>query len=155
MDTKQQLLEELMSNSAIVHRLMAVRMMRNETDTLSSSRSDLLVIVECHSPMTLTALAKAMQLTPGAITQLVENLEKAGLVQRTPSEKDRRVTNIMITAEGKNKLAATRQQKMAIFKDVYRQLSVEELRTMAKVQQKMIEHLKLSENETPKAKDKE
>jgi DNA-binding MarR family transcriptional regulator len=42
--------------------------------------------------MTMRELARALQLSPGAVTSVVDRLEAAGLAERRPDERDRRRT---------------------------------------------------------------
>jgi DNA-binding MarR family transcriptional regulator len=111
-------------------------------EQLPASQGELLFIVSHEGPISSTELAKTMQLTPGAITQLVESLERAGLVERKPSPADRRVTLINISDAGRERMSILMERKVSIFQEVYKDLSIEEIRIMNGVQKKMIEHLK-------------
>jgi MarR family transcriptional regulator, organic hydroperoxide resistance regulator len=63
--------------------------------------------------MTAGQLAKSAELTPAAITAIVDQLEAANIVERRRSTEDRRVCNVALTPEGwqllERKLAAWRQ----------------------------------------------
>jgi MarR family 2-MHQ and catechol resistance regulon transcriptional repressor len=52
-------------------------------------------------PMTMGELTRRMLATGGNTTVVVDNLEKAGLVQRCPSDEDRRVIRVELTAQGR------------------------------------------------------
>lgn len=54
---------------------------------------------------TVTQLAKRLRLAQTTVTDLVSRTEKAGLIQRKPSEHDARVTFLRLTAEGERRLA--------------------------------------------------
>lgn len=49
---------------------------------------------------TMSELKAALEVTTGAVTGLVDRLERQGLVQRAPSEEDRRVTYLSLTEAG-------------------------------------------------------
>jgi DNA-binding MarR family transcriptional regulator len=49
---------------------------------------------------TMSELKSALEVTTGAVTGLVDRLERQGLVQRAPSEEDRRVTYLSLTDAG-------------------------------------------------------
>ncbi|MNT73310.1 putative HTH-type transcriptional regulator YusO [compost metagenome] len=49
---------------------------------------------------TMSELKAALEVTTGAVTGLVDRLERHGLVQRAPSEEDRRVTYLSLTEAG-------------------------------------------------------
>lgn len=143
MQTKDQLLQEITNNMSSIRRLMVTCMVRMDgEEQLPASQGELLFIVSHEGPISSTELAKTMQLTPGAITQLVESLERAGLVERKPSPADRRVTLINISDAGRERMSILMERKVSIFQEVYKDLSIEEIRIMNGVQKKMIEHLK-------------
>jgi DNA-binding Lrp family transcriptional regulator len=66
---------------------------------LEVNRSDLqaLLMLE-HGPRPARDLSRALGLSSGATTALVDRLERAGLVQRSASESDRRVTLVGLSA---------------------------------------------------------
>lgn len=51
-------------------------------------------------PATMTELSRHLEVTPRAITALVDGLEELGLVRRTARPSDRRVTVVELTAKG-------------------------------------------------------
>jgi DNA-binding MarR family transcriptional regulator len=52
-------------------------------------------------PRTMSEVAVALQCDNSNVTGIVDNLEEKGLAQRLPSEQDRRVKLIQLTAEGR------------------------------------------------------
>ncbi|MEV0680276.1 MarR family transcriptional regulator [Actinosynnema sp. NPDC050436] len=57
-----------------------------------------LALVGRHGPMTAGDLAKRINLTPGAVTGVVDRLERAGLARRDPDPADRR--RVLVKAVG-------------------------------------------------------
>lgn len=55
-----------------------------------------LALIGAKGPMTAGALAKEINLTPGAVTGVADRLERAGLVRREPDPDDRR--RVLISA---------------------------------------------------------
>lgn len=53
------------------------------------------------SPLKVTDLARRMYLHPATMVGLLDRLESKGMVQRTRSDKDRRVVHIAITDKGR------------------------------------------------------
>src|SRR5919198_2110041 len=51
-------------------------------------------------PMPMSALAEALHCDNSNITGIVDRLEAAGLAQRQPDERDRRVKAVVLTKEG-------------------------------------------------------
>jgi DNA-binding MarR family transcriptional regulator len=51
-------------------------------------------------------LARALRVTVGGTSKLVDRIESAGLIAREPDPDDRRASRVVLTAAGKRKLAA-------------------------------------------------
>ena len=68
-------------------------------ERLGISRTDLhcLDIVENRGGLTAGELARASGLTTGAVTAVVDRLERAGLARRVRDESDRRKVNVEVT----------------------------------------------------------
>jgi DNA-binding MarR family transcriptional regulator len=71
----------------------------HETGLTGSQLWAIKILAEA-SPMNVTELARRMYLHPATMVGLLDRLEAKGLVQRTRSNKDRRVVHVQITAEG-------------------------------------------------------
>ncbi|MEF3355285.1 MarR family transcriptional regulator [Paenibacillus sp. GYB006] len=56
-------------------------------------------------------LQKAVSIDPAAVTRHVQQLEAEGILLRTRSENDNRITLVQLTEEGKNKVAAFKAEK--------------------------------------------
>jgi DNA-binding MarR family transcriptional regulator len=56
-------------------------------------------------PLTPADIADRIGVTRATITGLIDTLERAGLVKRTPHRDDRRMTSVMITSRGEQLLA--------------------------------------------------
>jgi DNA-binding MarR family transcriptional regulator len=66
----------------------------------------LLQIAGCEDgATTVSSLVVRLALTQSAVTELVQRAEQAGLVERTPSAEDGRVTYLSLTQAGEAKLA--------------------------------------------------
>ena len=55
-------------------------------------------------PATITDLVERLALTQSTVTELVQRAEEAGLVTRRPSEHDGRVTHLLLTPTGSERL---------------------------------------------------
>jgi DNA-binding MarR family transcriptional regulator len=56
------------------------------------------------NPLSTTELAKRMHVSPPAITQLLNILEKKHLTERVKPDHDRRITNVVLTRKGRSLL---------------------------------------------------
>jgi DNA-binding MarR family transcriptional regulator len=66
---------------------------------ITESDLDALEHLEAAGPLTQRDLGERLSLTSGAITMLVDRLERAGWVQRGPHPTDRRYTLLELTAK--------------------------------------------------------
>jgi DNA-binding MarR family transcriptional regulator len=57
-----------------------------------------LALIGRHGPVSAGALAEKTGLTPGAVTGMIDRLERAGLAHREPDPRDRR--RVLVTATG-------------------------------------------------------
>jgi DNA-binding MarR family transcriptional regulator len=77
------------------------RRLRDNFD-ITLPRFDLLAQLDrAPNGMTLGELSQRMMVTNGNITGLVDRLAREGLIRRRPSQKDRRVQIVSLTAEGR------------------------------------------------------
>lgn len=64
-----------------------------------------------RGPARISDIAGRLGLTPAAATQIVDQLEARGFVERRRSDRDRRVVIVHITAAGERLLLTARQQR--------------------------------------------
>jgi MarR family transcriptional regulator, organic hydroperoxide resistance regulator len=69
---------------------------------LSFQQSMALMRLEPGSPLPMSALAQALQCDNSNVTGIVDRLETAGLAERRPAERDRRVKAVALTPEGES-----------------------------------------------------
>jgi DNA-binding MarR family transcriptional regulator len=68
---------------------------------LTGSQLWVVKMLDGSSPLMVSDLARRMYLHPATMVGLLDRLEAKGLVQRTRSDKDRRVVHVIITAQGR------------------------------------------------------
>jgi DNA-binding MarR family transcriptional regulator len=73
---------------------------------LTAQRYDLLLAIKAtpDETSTVTQLSRALSLRQPAVTELVKRAEEAGLVQRSPSAADGRVSVLALTPEAERRL---------------------------------------------------
>src|SRR5215475_7557131 len=67
---------------------------------------DALVLLDTAGPLAAGRIAEAMAITTGAVTGLIDRLERAGCVQRTRHDTDRRQVLIELTPARRDQLDA-------------------------------------------------
>jgi DNA-binding MarR family transcriptional regulator len=91
-------LRDVSGSGAMFSQAAAERLGLNSTDLECVS-------VIMRGPATAGALAEATGLTTGAITGVIDRLERAGFAQREPDEKDRRKVLVRVRPEALRKAA--------------------------------------------------
>src|SRR5579864_6160437 len=90
---------------------------------LTPSRMHLLWELGLRGPVTQRVLADALNVTPRAVTGLVDALVGGGLVTREPHPTDRRATLVTLTAEGKRLTAKLKREHRALARALFAQMS--------------------------------
>lgn len=90
------------------------RRLRTELDgALSPSQLATLSSVEHLGPLTLGELSAVERVKPPTMTRIVAALEEQGLISRAVDPRDRRVTRVEATAEGRRFVQESRRRKDA------------------------------------------
>jgi DNA-binding MarR family transcriptional regulator len=103
-----------------------------------------------HFPL-LLALAKAGELsagqlateaalTPATVTQMVDTLSAAGLVERSRSERDRRVVTIRLTPEGRRRHARKDAELLDKYRETMLEFDADELEAASRVMARLAEY---------------
>lgn len=83
------------------HALMLAELRRRLEDRMTMARFDLLASLHRHDGQTLAGLSRALLVTAGNVTGLVDRAERDGVVERRPDPADRRVGRVWLTDEGR------------------------------------------------------
>jgi DNA-binding MarR family transcriptional regulator len=117
--------------------LSAVRRLRGRENRshgeLSDAQYGLLFNLVDHEPLPTSELACMANLSPATATGMLDGLVAAGLVERTRSERDRRVVLTSLTTHGRALVDARHAEFAPRFAAALAEFSDEELRTAAAV----------------------
>jgi len=86
----------------------------NAAFDLTSARFAVLANLKFHGVYNVGELAAALQVSRPAMTRLVRDMEAAGLVRRSPDERDGRGVRVAITMAGARVLDRVRRAKIAL-----------------------------------------
>jgi DNA-binding MarR family transcriptional regulator len=86
---------------------------------LTPSRTHLLWELGQRGPVPQRVLADALQVTPRAVTGLVDALVESGLVTREPHPSDRRATLVTFTPEGKKLVAELKRDHRVLARSLF------------------------------------
>jgi DNA-binding MarR family transcriptional regulator len=112
-------------HSAAIRLLRAVRVADAETGVSAPKLSALSVLV-FGGPKSLSALARAEQVTAPTMSKLVADLEAEGLVAKRADRADKRGVRIEVTARGRALMEEGRKRRLALLHKRLAKLSHEE-----------------------------
>lgn len=101
--------------------------------------------------LTATALSEQTCHDMGALTRIVDDLEKAGLVKRERTERDRRVVEIALTPEGRRYLQTGKRLVVDLLNSLASPFSRQEFETLIALLQRMMARLQEAAAETASA----
>ena len=90
---------------------------RLDAHGLTSAQWGPLMRLNFVGPSTVADLARWLQIDAGAMTRLLDRLEKKGLCKRVRSSADRRVVNVELTAEGRASIVEVPTVLAAVLND--------------------------------------
>lgn len=98
---------------AAIRLLRAVRVADDETG-VSAPKLSALSVLTFGGPTSLSALARAEQVTPATMSKLVSHLEAEGLVAKRADREDKRGVRIEVTAKGRALMEQGRKRRLAL-----------------------------------------
>jgi DNA-binding MarR family transcriptional regulator len=109
------------------------RRLRQESGTdLGPSQVAALATIERHGPLAPSGLAERERIKRPTATRILGRLADAGLVERVPDPADGRSAIVSVTSDGRMLLRRLRQRKTAYLAQRMRELSDEDVRTLAR-----------------------
>ena len=90
------------------------------------SQKRILIMLRETKGMTQKALTTRLGVQPGSASEVLNKLEQAGLILRTPSEADHRTTDIRLTPDGEALAEETRAKRAERHEQMFAVLSEEE-----------------------------
>jgi DNA-binding MarR family transcriptional regulator len=110
---------------AAIRLLRAVRVADDETG-VSAPKLSALSVLTFGGAMSLSALARAEQVTPATMSKLASDLEAEGLVAKRADREDKRGVRIEVTARGRALMEEGRRRRLALLQKRVAKLSREE-----------------------------
>jgi DNA-binding MarR family transcriptional regulator len=94
-----------------------------------------------QSHMSATQLSKELGHDMGALTRVVDELERRGLVRRERSRRDRRAVEIAITAAGRRQAGSAKRVMVGLLNELVEPFTEAEVVTLIGLLQRMLRHL--------------
>lgn len=106
---------------------------------MTASQLFILRYVDKHGPTKASDIAKSAGLSPGAVTQVCDELVRIQCVDRTRSDDDRRVVYIEVTDVGRDRLNEIRQTQFAGTEHILAQLGPEDAENFVRIVGRVVE----------------
>jgi DNA-binding MarR family transcriptional regulator len=110
-------------------------------DLSRTSYNVLTILAAAPGPVGPHELAEHLFVSPGAVTQLVDLLEKQGRIQRRPHPSDRRMSLVELTPTGRRVLGRAQPEVAAATSQTLAGLSAAEQEQLMKLLQKLERHV--------------
>lgn len=100
-----------------------------------------LMVLGEESPRSIGQISKSAVINLSTMMRIVERMMKAGLVDRTADSNDGRVTNVILTDKGREKLAAARTLTAPLYRKVIKGFSQAEFARMLEMLNRLHDNL--------------
>ena len=104
------------------------------------SQKRILILLRETKGMTQKALTARLGVQPGSASEVLNKLEQAGLISRTPSEADHRTTDIRLTPDGEALAKEASAQRAERHEQMFAVLSEEEKDTLIALLERVNAH---------------
>jgi DNA-binding MarR family transcriptional regulator len=140
-DTDEALLNAIVQEMALLPRLYRRILRESGENSLFTPKFWVLGMLACEGPMSMSALARRMQVTKQYVTALVDRMVQEDLAIRRPDQNDRRIINLCITEAGKGKLQEVKARAGQEIRTTLSQLEVADRRRLYRALQEQKEIL--------------
>jgi DNA-binding MarR family transcriptional regulator len=108
---------------------------------LTTARAEVLYVLHNQGPLVQRQLAHALKCTPRHVTTLIDTLQTAGLVHRTPHPTDRRATLVTLTDHGQDLADELDQARRHAAHAILADATATQLRGFTAIADRIIDHI--------------
>lgn len=119
-----------LASAVLVRNFELLRRRGGVYEDLDRAEYLLLRTLDRIGPADICTLAKALGVDPSTAGRQVSTLQSKGMVERSPSETDRRRSIISPTADGRDRMAAARERRRATTRELLADWDEQDLRTL-------------------------
>ena len=131
MDPSSSRIQDL-SNVALLHLFRHCAHLQHQGRSPRGRTRILTTLLE-SGPITQRALANLVERTPATLSQQLEPLEKASLVERTPVPEDRRTVTVRLTPAGEEAAREAQADRERVANELFGGLSSEDRHELARL----------------------
>lgn len=142
MNDSEKLVRELFSFSNQLHQKVA---QSHHTHSSYVGRGRILYLLAQHDYVYQNQLAKLAKIKPGSLTQILEKMEKEGLIVRQRDQNDRRLIYVRLSQKGKGQVARNEQYHRDFQRYITSPLTEDEIKqfttTLEKIRERLDEYV--------------
>jgi DNA-binding MarR family transcriptional regulator len=112
----------------------------NETK-VNPAQAHLLGLLVVQDGLTQKELSTKLQIRPASLGELVDKLQQTGFVERRVNIKDKRITNVYLTEEGRKSVKEVMQARQELVDSIFSDLSEEEKNQLSNLMSKLIDSI--------------
>lgn len=113
----------------------------------SRAQAHLLGLLLAEDGLTQKDLSAKLQIRPASLGELVNKLQQNGYVEKRVNEKDKRVSNVYITEEGRRATEGAMQARRELVESIFFGLSEEEINQLSTLMDKLVTSIEQSSGE--------
>ena len=125
---------------------------RFESEAISFTQWLVLMKLRFHKQMSATQLSVEVCHDMGALTRVVDSLERSGFVRRERSQQDRRAVEITLTEAGRSQVEGTIHILVDALNELAEPFSTSEIDTLISLLQRMLGRLQEHADQLPTAR---
>lgn len=144
MNKSKHLIQELFEEMSALRRLMhgSGEHMMGQLQ-LTRSQLEVLFLLLHHSALSVGDIANRTGVTTSAATQTLDVMVRRGLVERQADDADRRVSNQILTDEGKALARKAKARSTAVLTEIMSEMEPDELTDLIKATRKLRQLIEL------------
>ncbi|WAH38906.1 MarR family winged helix-turn-helix transcriptional regulator [Alicyclobacillus dauci] len=131
-------MENVSRLDTILERLVRIMKTRSEPIGLTTTQFFVLRYLDFTQQAKSSDLARIAGLSPGAITQVCDELVRLGFVERVRSKEDRRVVFVELTEAGRSKLKAILSQRAIRLGQLMDKLGAEDANRLIELLERLV-----------------
>ncbi len=145
--SKQQYIEQFVSTISQLRKLLETTSHVSHVEKAwTIMQYSALKFFKNNKDSTVGDLAKYLKISKSSATQLIERLEKTGLVRRTHDQHDRRIVRLTVTAEGLQKITELKKTYLEKMGKIFSNVPDNDLQELIRIHKELIQSLQKEEN---------
>lgn len=139
---REELVERFFTNQRTIFKTWKAHFQQLMGDNpLTHAQLSIMFMIHQEQPISGRELAAKMDISPSAVTQMLDALDQLGFIDRCEDEADRRITHIRLSEAGACKISELEEARNELLERLAAVLTDDELRAIVSINDKMIKEL--------------